>query len=181
MDFPEPVLPMIAVVCPGSAAARRHAAQGSPRAVVNSTSRSSTATGPAGSGLGSGSATTLESVSRTSVIRPAETVALGTIIDMKVAIMTAIRICIRYDMKAVSSPICIWPLSTRCPPNHSTATVEVLNTSMTSGKASDMSRPTASAVPVYCVLAAAKRSRSCSSRTKALTTRTPVICSRRTC
>ena len=39
--------------------------------------------------------TTVESVSSTSVMRPAETVARGIIIDMKVAIMTDIRICMR--------------------------------------------------------------------------------------
>jgi len=83
-------------------------------------------------------------------------------------------------MKAVSSPICIWPASTRWAPNHSTATVEELKTSITRGKARDMRRPTARAVPVYWVLASAKRARSCSSRTKARTTRIPVICSRST-
>ncbi len=51
---------------------------------------------------------------------------------------------------------------------------------MTIGKTSAISRPTATAVPVYCVLASAKRLRSWSSRTNARTTRTPVICSRST-
>ncbi len=83
-------------------------------------------------------------------------------------------------MNAVSSPICIWPLSTRWAPNHSTATVEALKMIMTIGKTSAMSLPTARAVPVYCVLASAKRARSWSSRTKARTTRMPVICSRST-
>ena len=82
-------------------------------------------------------------------------------------------------MKAVSAPICISPLSTRCAPNHSTATVEALKMTMTTGNTRAISRPTARAVPVYCVLATAKRSRSRSSRTKARTTRIPVICSRR--
>ena len=83
-------------------------------------------------------------------------------------------------MKAVSSPICIWPFSTRCEPNHRTATVEALKISMTIGKIIAISRPTASAVPVYWVLASANRACSCSSRTKARTTRMPVICSRST-
>ena len=51
-------------------------------------------------------------------------------------------------MKAVSAPISIWPLSIRCAPNHSTATVEALKMIMTTGKASAISLPTASAVPV---------------------------------
>ena len=51
-------------------------------------------------------------------------------------------------MKAVSEPICISPVSTRCAPNHSTATVEALKMTMTTGNASAMSLPTASAVPV---------------------------------
>ena len=51
-------------------------------------------------------------------------------------------------MNAVSSPICICPLATRWAPNHRTATVEALKISMTIGKTSAMSRPTASAVPV---------------------------------
>ena len=50
---------------------------------------------------------------------------------------------------------------------------------MTIGKASDMRRPTATAEAVYSVFATSKRSRSLPSRTKARTTRTPVICSRR--
>ena len=83
-------------------------------------------------------------------------------------------------MNAVSAPTCICPLSTRWAPNQSTATVEALKMSMTIGKTSAMSRPTASAVPVYWVLASAKRARSWSSRTNARTTRMPVICSRRT-
>ena len=51
-------------------------------------------------------------------------------------------------MKAVREPICISPASMRCAPNHSTATVEALKMIMTTGKASAMSLPTASAVPV---------------------------------
>ena len=39
--------------------------------------------------------TTVESVSSTSAMRPAETVARGIIIDMKVAIITDMRICMR--------------------------------------------------------------------------------------
>ena len=44
---------------------------------------------------GSAGGRTEESVSSTSAMRPAETVARGIIIDMKVAIITDMRICIR--------------------------------------------------------------------------------------
>ena len=50
---------------------------------------------PGGSATGLAGGRTVESVSSTSPIRPAETVALGIIIDMKVAIITDIRICMR--------------------------------------------------------------------------------------
>ena len=46
-------------------------------------------------GTGSAGGTTDESVSSTSSMRSAQTAARGTIMNMKVAIMTDIRICIR--------------------------------------------------------------------------------------
>lgn len=52
--------------------------------------------------------------------------------------------------------------------------------SMTTGNMSAISRPTCSAVAVRAVFASSKRSTSYGSRTKARTTRMPVICSRRT-
>ena len=82
------------------------------------------------------------------MMRPAETEARGSIIDMKVAIITDMRIWTRYCMKAMSAPTSISPDSTRCAPNQKTATVEALKMTMTMGKASAISRPTASAVPV---------------------------------
>ena len=51
-------------------------------------------------------------------------------------------------MNAVSAPICMSPFSIRTAPNHRTATVEALKMTMTTGNASDMSRPTETAVPV---------------------------------
>ena len=81
-------------------------------------------------------------------------------------------------MKAVSEPTCIAPLSTRAAPNQSTPTVDALRMIMTIGKISAWSRPTLSAVPVNVALASPNRSVSKSSRTKARTTRMPVICSR---
>jgi hypothetical protein len=80
----------------------------------------------------------------------------------------------------VSAPICIWPASMRPAPNHSTATLDTLSTSMTIGKISACSLPAASATAVTSVLAAWNRSVSTGSRTNARTTRMPVICSRST-
>ena len=59
-------------------------------------------------------------------------------------------------MNAVSEPICMAPESTRCAPNHSTATVEALKVNITIGKTRAISRPTATAVFVYWVLASAE-------------------------
>ena len=54
------------------------------------------------------------------MIRSAQTAARGTIISMKVAIMTAIRICIRYCRNAVSAPtwICAGVDPLRAEPEH---------------------------------------------------------------
>jgi hypothetical protein len=46
-------------------------------------------------------------------MRRAEMIARGNIMNMKVPIMTAIRICSRYCMKAVSAPTSTSPASTR--------------------------------------------------------------------
>ena len=72
------------------------------------------------------------------------------------------------------------PDSTRCPPNHSTATEPTLATSITTGNIPACQRPARTATTVSSSLAFAKRCVSCSSRTKARTTRTPVTCSRST-
>ena len=72
----------------------------------------------------------------------------------------------------------MWPFSTRWPPNHSTPTVATLATIMTVGNIAACQRPARIATAVSCALASPKRSVSCSSRTNARTTRTPVICSR---
>ena len=83
-------------------------------------------------------------------------------------------------MNAVSAPTCMPPSAMRCPPNHSTATLDRLMTSMTDGNISAISRPTRSDTSISSVLATSKRCRSCSSRTNARITRMPVICSRTT-
>jgi hypothetical protein len=94
------------------------------------------------------------------MIRSAPTAARGTMTTMNVAIITDIRICMRYCRNAVSAPISMAPLSTRCPPNHSTATLEALNISMTYGNITAISRPTRNDVSVSSVLAAPKRAAS---------------------
>ena len=78
----------------------------------------------------------------------------------------------------MSAPTSMWPASTRCPPNHSTPTVATLATTITVGNIAACQRPARMATSVSCALASANRVVSCSSRTYARTTRTPVICSR---
>ncbi len=113
-------------------------------------------------------------------MRSAQTAARGIMIEMNVAIIIDMRICMRYMRKAVRAPTCISPLSTRAAPNHSTATLETLRISITVGKMSAVSRPTRSAVPVSASFASANRRVSSRSRTKARTTRMPESCSRST-
>ena len=115
----------------------------------------------------------------TSVTRRAQTIARGSIIAMNAPIMTAARICSRYCRKAVSEPTCTSPWSTRIPPNHITAPVATFRISMITGNISTKRLPIFSDNPVRSVFAASKRRVSCSSRVKARTTRTPVICSRK--
>ena len=77
-------------------------------------------------------------------------------------------------------PTCMSPWSTRCPPNHRTATLDTFRTSSTAGNIVAIQRPTVTATVVRSRLAARKRSTSYGSRTKERTTRIPLICSRRT-
>ena len=72
------------------------------------------------------------------------------------------------------------PAAMRFAPNQITATVETFMTSMTLGIISAINRPAVSEVPVSCWFEPSNRSVSLGSRTKARTTRTPVICSRST-
>ncbi len=113
-------------------------------------------------------------------MRSAQTAARGIIIEMKVAIIIDMRICIRYMRNAVRAPTCISPPSTRAAPNQSTAMLETLRISITVGKMSAVSRPTRSDVSVSAWLASANLRVSSRSRTKARTTRMPVSCSRST-
>ena len=72
------------------------------------------------------------------------------------------------------------PSATRLAPSHSTATLDAFRTSPTVGNISAISRPARSAVSVSSALTSPKRRASWRSRTKARTTRMPVICSRST-
>ena len=79
----------------------------------------------------------------------------------------------------MSAPICIWPESTRWPPNHSTATLETFRMSITVGNIVAIHRPVLTATAVSSSFAVPNRFASTGSRTKARTTRMPVTCSRR--
>ena len=79
----------------------------------------------------------------------------------------------------MSAPTCIWPWSTRCPPNQITATLEMFTTSITSGNMVAIQRPARIETSVNPSFASANRCVSRVSRTNARTTRMPLICSRR--
>ena len=104
--------------------------------------------------------------------------ARGSIMSMNTPIMTAMRICIRYCMNAVSEPTSTRPWSTRWPPNQRTAAVARLRMSMMTGNIVTKTRPIFRLSFVRAVLASVKRFDSKSSRPKARTTRMPAICSR---
>ncbi len=94
--FPDPVLPMMAVVSPEWATKLMSLSTGSSApGYAKPTPRSSSSPRPMVSLTGCAGGRTLDSVSSTSPMRSAETVARGIITAMNVAIMTAIRICIR--------------------------------------------------------------------------------------
>ena len=96
MVLPLPVPPMTAVVSPGRATrstAAQHGCLGARIAEVDIAQLQGPVSSTVVTGLAGG--TTLDSVSSTSSIRSAQTSARGIMTNMKVAIMTAIRICIR--------------------------------------------------------------------------------------
>ena len=80
----------------------------------------------------------------------------------------------------MSWPTCRSPVSIRCAPNHITPTVEMFMMNVTNGNREAIRRPTVVVVSTRSALARSKRRLSWDSRTKARTTRMPVICSRRT-
>ena len=82
-------------------------------------------------------------------------------------------------MNAVSEPTCMAPSAIRYPPNHSTATIARLKTSITVGNMAAIHLPVYTATLVRSSLARPNRSVSYDSSTARIT-RIPVICSRRT-
>ena len=70
------------------------------------------------------------------------------------------------------------PESIRCPPNQSTAMLDMFTISMTVGNISAIRRPVRRETSVSCSFAEPYRARSRSSRTNARITRMPAICSR---
>jgi hypothetical protein len=94
--LPAPVLPMIAVTCPGRATKEMSDKTGaSAPGYWKDACRSSTVPRVVVVVTGSRGGTTEDSVSSTSVSRSAHTAARGTRISMKVAIRMDMRICIR--------------------------------------------------------------------------------------
>lgn len=94
--LPEPVLPMMAVVVPGSASRSIDDSTGcSAPGYENSTPRSSTRPLTSSVVTGSLGGTTEEGVASTSPMRSAETAARGSSTAMKVAMSTAIKIWMR--------------------------------------------------------------------------------------
>ena len=179
--MPLPVLPTMAVVSPGRGRERDAAqdrllgARVAELDVAELDARRSR-----GGLIGSAGSWMDGSVARTSLIRPLETAARGTITNMNVAIRTAKRIWMRYWRNAVRLPIGISPLSTRKAPNQRTATVDRFMIAIRVGIMIAKSRLTGSAVANRSVLAASKRRSSWSVRTNARMTRTPASVSRMT-
>ncbi len=95
--LPAPVLPMIAVVCPGWAASEMPERTGAGRTRVGEADVDQLELAPQGdlAARATTAGTTEESVSSTSPIRSAQTAARGIMIAMNVAIITDMRICIR--------------------------------------------------------------------------------------
>lgn len=80
----------------------------------------------------------------------------------------------------MSAPSCRSPESTRSAPNQMTATLDTFTMSITVGNINPINRPPRRATLVSTWLLSSKRAVSYGSRTKARTTRMPVICSRST-
>ena len=179
--FPDPVAPTIATVRPGSAVKQMSSSTGaSAPGYWKVTSRNSSLPRARGAAAGRCGGCMAGWVSSTSVMRSALTTARGTIMNMNVAIMTAIRIWSMYCRNAVRAPTSICPWSTRWPPNHSTAAVARCMTMLITGNISTNSAPILREMSVMSWLARAKRRVSKGSFTNARITRMPVICSRST-
>lgn len=181
VDFPDPVAPMTAVTSPGRAVNETPESTGSSApGYRKDTSRNSTSPASRSGVTGSTGSRTAGSVSSTSAMRRAQITARGSIIAMNVPIITAVRIWRRYWMKAVREPTSIAPSATRCPPNHSTDAVATCRIIVMTGPMSTNTCPIDRDRAVIRSFASPNRRTSWSSRTKARTTRMPVICSRST-
>ena len=172
---------MIAVVRPGRASNRRSWRTGrSPWGYAKVTSANATRPDSCAGATGRGGSVIDVVVSSTSTIRWALASARGMRMTMKTAVITAKRICMMYCRNAVRFPIGISPRSTSPAPNQRIATVDRFMIARSDGNASAKIRFTRSDVSVRSAFATSNRARSESTRMNALTTRTPVICSRST-
>ena len=125
MDLPLPVLPIMAVVFPGSAVKLISSKISvSASGYLNETFLNSTNPFLFGSNFFvSFLSLILGSASITSLILLAETAALGSMIEIIDIIKNAITICIVYWINAIISPTCITPWSTLWPP---TQTINII-------------------------------------------------------
>ena len=113
-------------------------------------------------------------------MRPADTLARGSITLMREIIRNAAMICIVYWMKAIMSPTCMLPASMLPAPTHRISTHTPFMASIIMGIMPPMSRPTNSWVLRSAVEAASKRSSSRFWVTNARMTGRPVRVSRMT-
>ena len=116
----------------------------------------------------------LGSVSTTSLIRLADTAALGSIIDIIDIIKNAITICIVYWINAIISPTCKVPASTLCAPTHTISTVIELIINIKSGIIIDIALFTKMFAFIKSLFELSKRFSSFFSLLKALITGSPV-------
>ena len=115
---------------------------------------------------------------RTSAIRPAETEALGSIIETIEIIRKDMIICMVYCKNAIISPTCIWPASIPLAPNHTIMMEMIFIISIMVGIIQVMTRFTNKLVLVKSQFALSKRFSSYFSVENARITGRPVRISR---
>ena len=123
VDFPEPVEPMKAVVCPGYAV-KEILERTSSSALGYRKETFSNSTTPFLDGsvsFGETGSVMAGCFFSTSTIRLAETEALGSMIDTIEIIRKDMMICMVYCKNAIMSPTCICPASTPFAPNQTMA------------------------------------------------------------
>ena len=121
-----------------------------------------------------------DEVCSTSSMRFAHTEARGHMTMSMTAIMTLMRISMRYVVNEAKMPTSVCPSSIRVAANQNTAIWDRFMMSMTRGNIAAIVRPTFTWMSRREELVASKRAASWRSRAKARTTRMPVICSRTT-